>query len=785
MNITEAKALGARLVKKLKAGKTVDPALIDEIELAGCPKEQTQGLRDANDANKYASEALPSKKEKSTADGVAAFHSRHNDVGAVGACADRARRNACEFDLRLFLETYHGATCVWPFSAAHLALIADLQHIILNGGRKATAMPRGSGKTSICIGAVEWALLYGHRRFVVVPAATQDAAENIVAAVFADLEGDELLAADFPAICKPFVHLNGVRQRCKAQHQHGAPTSITLTADEIVLPYALEDGEIEPGPACGGRVYATGLTGHLRGMFRVPREGGRIRPDLALLDDPQTRDVAKSETQTQDRVRIIDGDVMRLAGHGRDIAAMIPCTVISRGDLAEHYLSQPNWQGQRVRAVAKWSGGAATREDIPDVQAALLDEYRARWLAEVTKDAPAGSSREWYVDNRAAIEAGVEVFWDAMYDHEKEVSSYQHCLHLLWSDGEYSFDAEMQQEPKNDRPEAEYNLTAAAIRKQIGTLERCEIPEDAAGTAAFVDLNYHAAAWCVLAASNDPCYSVVDYGWWTPGKGRPVWQEKGAKTALEVAIYRACEAVVAQLFSAPYGKQLAAIAIDCGSKWAATVHAACKLLMARHNPPPIYAAKGFASAQYREPYRRQMIKRRGHMADIRFMPLDKEQMMQWDSHQWHMITQRGWLIPIGMPGSVCLFQAGGRLTHSQFADEAAADVLEGTQEKNGKSQAVWKTTGRNEMGDTVAGAAALLSTLGIRPDASDGSKESRRAARKERKAEIKAATVTVKTPVQSVASTTIQGNGSKPEPHGVFETVKQKPARRASWATRW
>ena len=216
-----------------------------------------------------------------------------------------------------------------------------------------------------------------------------------------------------------------------------------------------------------------------------------------------------------------------------------------------------------------------------------------------------------------------------------------------------------------------------------------------------------------------------------------MWQERGAKQALEVAIYRACEAVVAQILGTPYSKSLSGIAIDCGSKWAATVHAACKLLMARHNPPPVYAAKGFSSVQYREPYRRQTIKRRGHLADIRFMSPDREQMMQWDSHSWHMITQRGWLIPIGMPGSVCLYQPPGRMTHSQFAEEAAADVLEGTIEKNGKSQAVWKMTGRNEMGDVVAGAAALLSTQGVRPDAADDSKETRRAARKARKAEGK------------------------------------------------
>ena len=703
------------------------------------------------------------QQRASTADKVHEHGSRHNDIGAVGTCADPARREACCLNLRLFLETYHSQTCTWTFSPDHLTLIADLQDIILYGGRKITAMPRGSGKTAICVGAAEWALLYGHRRFVIVPAATQDAAEAITAAVYADFEGIEILAADFPVACKPFIALNGIRQRCKAQHQRGEPTRIAAKNDEIVLPFALEDGQTEYGPSCGGRIYAAGLTGHLRGLFRVPKDGGRVRPDLVLLDDPSTRESAKSESQTRDRIRLVDGDVMRLAGHGRDIAAMMPCTVISRGDLAEHYLSQPNWQGQRVKAVRLWSGGAATREEIPENQAALLDEYRGLWLLEITKDAPEGSARAWYSEHRAEIEAGAQVFWGEMYDHAKEVGAYQHCLHLLWSDGEYSFDAELQQDPHADRPEAEYTLTAEAVRKQIGALGRGEIPGDAAGTVAFVDMNYHAAAWCVVSASNVPAYSVVDYGWWTPGRGQPVWKEKGAKQALEVSIYRACEAVVALLLRAPYGKSLSAIAIDCGSKWASTVHAACKLLMARHNPPPIYAAKAFPSSKYREPHNRQTIKRRGHMADVRFMSPDREQMMQWDSHAWHMITQRGWLIPVGLPGSVCLYRGGGRMTHSQFAQEASADVLEGSVEKNGTLQTVWKTTGRNEMGDVVAGAGSLLSTLGIRPDASDASKDARRYAKAARKAELKAAVTGSKTPVPRMGDDVTQAEKEQAE----------------------
>lgn len=718
------------------------------------------------------------RSRKTLADRVHDSHAAHTDIGSVGKCANRKRRNSCKNNLKRFILTYHSHVCVWPFSPDHDKFISDIQQILLHGGRKVTAFPRGGAKTFICVAASEWALLNAHRRFGVVPAATESAANNIVASVIADFETNELLLADFPEVCVPFARLQGVAQRAKSQHQHGQVTDIVLKTSEIALPYCLADDQTEYGPQCGSILYAAGLTGHIRGVYRVMRSGERLRPDFVLPDDPQTRESAKSESQTDEREKLINGDVMKLAGHKRTIAAMMPCTVICRGDLAERYLSKPNWRGQRVKAVIKWPGGVETRDEIPDDIQAMIEDYREHWMAEKLEQSPEGSASKYYRTVQKQIESGVVVFWEHMYDHDNEVSTFQHCLHLLWEDGEYSFDAEMQQEPKSDRPEAEYTLTADAIRKQVGTLQRGQIPEEAAGTVAFVDLNYHAAAWCVLSASNVPAYSVVDYGWWTPAKGRPVWQEKGAKHALEVAIYRACESVVAMLLGSPYGKSITAIAIDCGSKWAATVHAACKLLMARHNPPPVYAAKGFSSAQYKEPYRRQMIKRRGHLADIRFMSPDREQMMQWDSHAWHMITQRGWLIPIGMPGSLCLYSAGGRMTHAQFADEAAADVLEGMQEKNGKTQAVWKTTGRNEAGDVVAGAAALLSTMGIRPDAADDSVKRRRQerqARKDRQRSEKVPVEVMRTQVQPIP----------PAPAPEMERIKPRPYRRASFATRW
>ena len=55
-----------------------------------------------------------------------------------------------------------------PWSADHLTVIRQIEESVLRGGLFATAMPRGSGKTSLAEAACIWAILYGHRTFVVL-----------------------------------------------------------------------------------------------------------------------------------------------------------------------------------------------------------------------------------------------------------------------------------------------------------------------------------------------------------------------------------------------------------------------------------------------------------------------------------------------------------------------------------------------------------------------------------------------------------------------------------------
>ena len=66
-----------------------------------------------------------------------------------------------------------------------------------------------------------------------------------------------------------------------------------------------------PDAACDGRnvsgstVTVAGVTGALRGQSQTLATGEVIRPELVILDDPQTRESAMSPSQSAERVAII------------------------------------------------------------------------------------------------------------------------------------------------------------------------------------------------------------------------------------------------------------------------------------------------------------------------------------------------------------------------------------------------------------------------------------------------------------------------------------------------
>ena len=116
---------------------------------------------------------------------------------AMYSCMNPTRREECRLDLKLFLETYMAEAFYLEWSPDHLKALAKIQTSVLDKGLFALAMPRGSGKSTMCLGALMWVILYAHKRYPVLIGATSPAAEKMLKGVLTFMTTNQLLLEDF------------------------------------------------------------------------------------------------------------------------------------------------------------------------------------------------------------------------------------------------------------------------------------------------------------------------------------------------------------------------------------------------------------------------------------------------------------------------------------------------------------------------------------------------------------------------------------------------------------
>lgn len=256
--------------------------------------------------------------------------------------------------------------------------------------------------------------------------------------------------------------------------------------------------------------------------FKRP-DGKNVRPDLAVIDDPQTDESAKSPTQSAERVEIVCGAVLGLAGPGKKIAAVMPCTVIRPGDMADEVLNRekhPEWQGERTKLLYK----EPTDGD-------LWEKYRAIRAEGVRSGDEGKAGTDFYRAHRAAMDAGAEVAWPERRNPD-ELSALQHCMNLRYDRGEQAWGAEYQNEPVAKTVDAGEGLTADAIAARVNNRGRGEIPDEAAHLVAFIDVQKPLLWWVVAAFAPNFTGWVVDYGAY-PDQKREYFAMRDAKHTLQ------------------------------------------------------------------------------------------------------------------------------------------------------------------------------------------------------------------------------------------------------------
>lgn len=430
----------------------------------------------------------------------AADHSRKisaagRDIGKIPAIKNKKLRVECERDFKRFCEEYFPLSFPLAWSVDHLEAIEKIERAVLHGGQLALAMPRGSGKTTLTIIACIWALLYGHRRYLALIAATEPGAIDMMDSIKSELENNHKLGRDFPEVCFPIQKLEGKSQLTRGQTSEGTPTKIGWGNKELKLPV------IDGSKSAGSIIKTTGITGHIRGYLKKLKSGEPLRPDLVVVDDPQTDESAKSVMQNIDRLKLINGAILGLAGPGKKIAAFMPCTVICEGDMVDQILDHakyPSWQGQRTKMVLSFP----TNEDLWDQYELILSESFERF----------GDIRlatEFYKKNQDAMDAGCAVSWEARYDPD-EISAIQNAMNLKIRD-EYTFWAEYQNEPKDENLGDIVLVTSDELAKKVNHLQRYEVPYGATILTAGMDVQGKLLYYKVTAWDEKGNGSVINY----------------------------------------------------------------------------------------------------------------------------------------------------------------------------------------------------------------------------------------------------------------------------------
>jgi len=487
------------------------------------------------------------------------------DIFPVPEIVDYDRRKAAGESFRLFCTTYFPGAFWRPWSQDHLRVIGKIERAVREGGLFAFAMPRGSGKTALARCAALWAILYGYRPFICMIAGSQDNARELLRPIRTFVLEEPLLLEDFPEAVYPLRCLENSSKRQLQQHIQGKLTHVHWGQDKMVfpsiegehLPQALRDDGIEFSQSAGSIITTTSLDSNLRGQQHTRPDRSIIRPSLVLLDDPQTRESAMSADQTRKRLNLVHGDVMGLAGPGESISALLTCTVMYEGDLADTLLDRdksPEWDSERTKLVYAWP-----------VESTLWDKY-----AEIRRTKGRDAATAFYVTSRGAMDRGASVGWPDRFDAKAgEVSAIQHAFNLRLKTGPDGFATEYQNEPTLVQT-ADSALTVDQMLAKVSGHKRGEVPAACTKLTMFIDIHDPLLYYMVCGWAEDFSGHVVEYGT-LPKQNRSFFTKNDASGTLaamfpghgvEGAIHAGLEKLVTEYLAKEWSRGGALMRLD-------------------------------------------------------------------------------------------------------------------------------------------------------------------------------------------------------------------------------
>lgn len=300
--------------------------------------------------------------------------------------AERITR--AEHDFGFFCRTYFPHFGQAEPSTFHLWIFAELPQIIAcrDGQREAIAAPRGNAKsTYITQLLVLWCVLFRKRRYPIILSDAIEVAAMMLEGIKAELDVNPRLAFDYPDL----VGEGPVWQ---------VGTIVTRN---------------------GAKIQAAGAGKRIRGA----RHGAQ-RPDLTIFDDIENDENVKSPEQRDKREEWIDKAIEPLGPPDGSMHIIYVGTVLAPDAVLARKMKNPMWRATKFKAVVAY----------PD-RMDLWDQWE-----EVLRNDGRQPAEEFYLANRAEMEAGAVVLWSA-------VQPFKRLMEIRLRIGRKAFNSEYQNTP--------------------------------------------------------------------------------------------------------------------------------------------------------------------------------------------------------------------------------------------------------------------------------------------------------------------------------------------------
>lgn len=622
--------------------------------------------------------APPADIEAFRAKQLAAKNAQHRAAAAIfiPKPENDQRCKRLEKNVLRWLRWYFPNVFTEPFQLPQIEMIEAILAATRYAGDQAIAAPRGIGKTTIAECVVIYGIVKGLIDFAVIFAATASDAENSLKSIKEYICASDRLLADYPALCVPIREVDPTPNKAHSIIVYGDDFDFThaqfqWSGTEISMPKV-------PGLACAGsRIATRGLDSAVRGLKK-----GTKRPQLALIDDPDTEDSARSEDQAKKLSTRIERAIAGLAPKGKRMSRVMLTTLQNRTCVSAQFTDpsvKPSWKGKRFAFLKK----------LPDRVDKWEEYITFRQQAINDGDEFARKAHNFYRKKRKIMDAGCEVANKYSFDNRLlpdgsrlQLSAIQHYYDFLADNGEEAALCELQNDPPEETGPIESGITSYRIQRQVSGYPRRVVPPDVVCLVQGIDIGKFACHFVIKAFRADATAFIIDYG-----VQEVLGTIRGSDEALDKHILRALYARRETMLTNPYATAVGEIVevrktiADASYRTEAIYHFCHEAGIGFQAAMGFGKSSGCVKINFNAPVRVTNDKRPGDGWFLSLRPRGTW-LCCMDTDRWKGWEHDRWMTPPDQPGTCLLFGERGigkRLSddqkgHFSFSKHITAEV---------------------------------------------------------------------------------------------------------------